>query len=63
MSETVTQQPPAVKRLYRHEGASSDCLRNMILGAFEEAEAEEDPSRHRDLLTVVLVGAGPTGSR
>ena len=25
------------------------------------AEAEEDPARHRNLLTVVLVGAGPTG--
>jgi len=31
------------------------------LQAFEEAEAEEDPSRHRDLLTFVLIGAGPTG--
>jgi NADH dehydrogenase len=36
-------------------------IRNKILGAFEQAEAEEDPSRHRDLLTFVLVGAGPTG--
>src|SRR6202007_1637545 len=35
--------------------------RNKILQAFEEAEAEEDPSRHRDLLTFILVGAGPTG--
>src|SRR5262249_20894984 len=36
-------------------------IRNRVLQAFEQAEAEEDPSRHRDLLTVVLVGAGPTG--
>jgi NADH dehydrogenase len=36
-------------------------IRNKILSAFEQAEAEEDPSRHRDLLTFVLVGAGPTG--
>jgi NADH dehydrogenase len=36
-------------------------VRNKILKAFEQAEAEEDPSRHRDLLTFVLVGAGPTG--
>jgi NADH dehydrogenase FAD-containing subunit len=36
-------------------------MRNHILQAFEQAEAEEDPSRHRDLLTFVLVGAGPTG--
>jgi len=36
-------------------------IRNKILQAFEQAEAEEDPSRHKDLLTFVLVGAGPTG--
>jgi len=36
-------------------------IRNKILKAFEQAEAEEDPSRHRDLLTFVLVGGGPTG--
>src|ERR1700686_1586004 len=35
-------------------------IRNKLLQAFELAEAEEDPSRHRDLLTFVLVGAGPT---
>lgn len=36
-------------------------LRNRLLQAFEQAEAEEDPSRHRDLLTFILVGGGPTG--
>src|SRR5262245_30245587 len=36
-------------------------IRNRILQGFEQAEAEEDPSRHRDLLTFILVGAGPTG--
>src|ERR1700735_4456019 len=35
--------------------------RNKILQAFEQAEAEEDSSRHPDLLTFILVGAGPTG--
>ena len=35
--------------------------RNRIFQAFEQAEAEEDSSRHRELLTFVLVGAGPTG--
>jgi NADH:ubiquinone reductase (H+-translocating) len=35
-------------------------IRNQVLQAFEQAEAEEDPSRHRDPLTFVLVGAGPT---
>jgi NADH dehydrogenase FAD-containing subunit len=36
-------------------------IRNKILSAFEQAEAEENVDRHRDLLTFVLVGAGPTG--
>jgi NADH dehydrogenase FAD-containing subunit len=36
-------------------------IRNRILQAFEQAEAEEDTKRHKDLLTFVLVGAGPTG--
>src|SRR5215471_9898631 len=41
--------------------ADALAVRNKILSAFETAEAEEDPSLHRDLLTFVLVGAGPTG--
>jgi NADH:ubiquinone reductase (H+-translocating) len=41
--------------------ADAVSIRNKILQAFEQAEVEEDPSRHRDLLTFVLVGAGPTG--
>jgi NADH dehydrogenase FAD-containing subunit len=41
--------------------ADAVALRNKILTAFEMAEAEEDPARHQDLLTFVLVGAGPTG--
>jgi NADH:quinone reductase (non-electrogenic) len=41
--------------------ADAVSIRNRILQAFELAEAEEDPKRHRDLLTFVLVGAGPTG--
>ena len=41
--------------------ADAVAIRNKILQAFEQAEAEEDPSHHRDLLTFVLVGAGPTG--
>ncbi len=47
---------PGLKNL-----ADAVAVRNKVLGAFEQAEAEEDPSRHRDLLTFVLVGAGPTG--
>ena len=41
--------------------ADAVASRNKILQAFETAEAEEDPTRHRDLLTFILVGAGPTG--
>ncbi len=47
---------PGLKNL-----ADAVAIRNKVLQAFEQAEAEEDPARHRDLLTFVLVGAGPTG--
>ena len=50
------QYAPGMKSL-----ADAVASRNKILQAFEQAEAEEDPTRHRDLLTFVLVGAGPTG--
>jgi NADH:ubiquinone reductase (H+-translocating) len=36
-------------------------IRNRILRAFEVAELEDDPKAHQDLLTFILVGAGPTG--
>jgi NADH:ubiquinone reductase (H+-translocating) len=36
-------------------------IRAKLLKAFEIAEIEVDPAQHRDLLTFVLVGAGPTG--
>jgi NADH:quinone reductase (non-electrogenic) len=47
---------PGLKNL-----ADAVAVRNKILQAFEQAEAEEDTTAHRDLLTFVLVGAGPTG--
>jgi NADH dehydrogenase len=50
------QFAPGLKTL-----ADAVAIRNKILLAFEQAEAEEDPLLHRDLLTFVLVGAGPTG--
>src|ERR1700704_1446045 len=50
------QFAPGLKSL-----ADAVAIRNRILQAFEQAEAEEDPARHRDLLTFILVGAGPTG--
>lgn len=36
-------------------------IRSKILRAFEEAEKETDPEKHKALLTFVLVGGGPTG--
>jgi NADH dehydrogenase len=50
------QHAPGLKSL-----ADAVAIRNKILQAFEQAEAEEDPGAHRDLLTFVLVGAGPAG--
>ena len=50
------QFAPGLKSL-----ADAEAARNKILQAFELAEAGDDPARHRDLLTFVLVGAGPTG--
>lgn len=47
---------PGLKNL-----ADAVAIRNKVLQAFEQAEAEEDPARHRDLLTFVLVGGGPAG--
>ena len=41
--------------------ADAVATRNKFLQAFELAEAEEDSKRRRDLLTFVMVGAGPTG--
>jgi NADH dehydrogenase len=42
--------------------ADAVAVRNKLLQTLEQAEAEEDPSRHRDLMTFILVGAGPTGA-
>ena len=54
--EEFKKHAPGLKNL-----ADAVSVRNKVLSAFEMAEAEEDPRLHRDLLTFVLVGAGPTG--
>jgi NADH dehydrogenase len=36
-------------------------IRRKILLAFEEAEAETDEERRRELMTILVVGGGPTG--
>jgi NADH dehydrogenase len=50
------QFAPGMKTL-----ADAESIRAKVLKAFEMAEIEIDPSKHQDLLTFVLVGAGPTG--
>jgi len=47
---------PGLKNL-----ANAEAARNKILQAFETAEGQEDGALRRELLTFVLVGAGPTG--
>jgi NADH dehydrogenase FAD-containing subunit len=47
---------PALKSL-----ADADLIRNRILAAFEICEKQIRPTDHPELLTFVLVGAGPTG--
>jgi len=54
--DEFAEYAPGLKSL-----ADAEAARNKILQAFELAEAEEDPTRHPELLTFVLVGAGPTG--
>lgn len=41
--------------------AEATSIRSHILRVFEIAEVEPDPEKVRELLTFVLVGAGPTG--
>lgn len=36
-------------------------VRRQILCSFEQAETETDPQRKADLMTMVVIGAGPTG--
>ena len=36
-------------------------IRRQVLLAFERAEIETDPERRRELMTIVVVGGGPTG--
>lgn len=54
--QEFAQYAPGLKSL-----ADAEAIRNKILRAFERAEAGDDPGAHRDLLTFVLVGAGPAG--
>jgi NADH dehydrogenase len=39
----------------------AEMVRDQVLAAFESASIEEDPERQQELMTVVVVGGGPTG--
>jgi NADH dehydrogenase len=39
----------------------AEALRDRLLSAFERAAAESDGTRRRELMTIVIVGGGPTG--
>lgn len=54
--DTVVQVTSALRDL-----DDAERLRDQILGAFETASAEEDPDRRRQLMTLIVVGGGPTG--
>ena len=47
---------PSMKTL-----ADAEFLRRRIIGALEQADQDDDPKLREQLLTFVLVGAGPTG--
>lgn len=36
-------------------------IRRKLLRAFERAEAEKDPEKRKELMTMIVVGGGPTG--
>ncbi|MFI5202541.1 MAG: NAD(P)/FAD-dependent oxidoreductase [Candidatus Kapaibacterium sp.] len=50
------QYAPGLKSI-----SDATSIRRNILAAYEEAELETDPIKRESLLTVVIVGAGPTG--
>jgi NADH dehydrogenase FAD-containing subunit len=54
--EEFARHAPGLKTM-----PDATAVRNRLLRAFEAAEAEPDPARRRELLTIVLVGGGPTG--
>lgn len=47
--------------LLMKELAHAQAVRRRILSCFERAAIEVDPQRRRELLTFVVIGAGPTG--
>jgi NADH dehydrogenase FAD-containing subunit len=41
--------------------ADAECLRRRVVGTLEQADETDDPAVREQLMTFVLVGAGPTG--
>lgn len=53
------QWAPFAPGLKRIEDATA--IRSRLLTAFEQAESTDDASERRELLTILIVGGGPTG--
>jgi len=62
-SETQTFNTPGLVEhaFFMRELGDGVAVRNQIIDCFERAAREEDVARKRELLTFVVVGAGPTG--
>lgn len=62
-SETQTFNTPGLVEhaFFMRELGDGVAVRNQIIDCFERAAREPDPARQRELLSFVIVGAGPTG--
>lgn len=62
-SDTNTFNTPGAREhaFFMRELGDAIAVRNHIIDCFERAARESDPERRRELLTFVIVGAGPTG--
>lgn len=51
----------ATKTFSMKDVDEAEQIRNQVLAAFEKANHESDPQRRKALMTVAIVGGGPTG--
>jgi NADH dehydrogenase len=54
--ESIARHATALRNL-----DDAEDVRDRVLAAFEAAAAERDPARRRALMTIIIVGGGPTG--
>ncbi len=55
-NDAWAQHAPGVRTI-----ENARAIRARLLRAFEQAETEPDPERRKGLLTIVVIGGGPTG--